>query len=166
MVYTPTGPFNPGGAPGMSAAYGNNLENWIKGIDNLTPITLNGSTSGTAKLYQFLQGNSTNGWKFTLVLFSNFRNGGGSLQTIALPQAYSTGCQWGTGNSPPGSLTSSGAAQSLNIITGLSAGGGSITVQTQWVSYAFGESMAAWDTLSFNSGQATARTGIAWFSGI
>src|ERR1700738_1905950 len=99
---------------GVDVANAFNLQrydNWIEQTEGQSPTTLNGSTSGTAKLYQVFQG----AFKVCLVRASNFRNGGGSAQTIVLPTAF-TDVSWAyTFDMPEYILKNGGSSIMSNI---------------------------------------------------
>lgn len=122
---------------------------------------INGSTSGTAQLWQIFRGN----FKYVLCLLNNFRNGGGSTQTITFPVAFATKAYCRTSDFPAAQLLKAGVAQSVNVITGLAVGGGSITAATVFGAYSFFDAPALIDTLSFNSGQVTPHTGLLIIEG-
>ncbi len=127
----------------------------------MSGITLNGSTSGTAKLYQWMRGTC----KITWIDLNNFRNGNAGVQNIALPVAYTGRSLFRTGNTSPLNALSSGVAQSFGIITGLAAAGGSVTVQTQLNKFSIADQINAFDTISFLGSQASAFTGLVIIEG-
>src|SRR5258706_5611183 len=90
MQYTPTGPFSNGIAPGLSSTFFNNIEAWIAIVDNSPGTVLNGSTAGTATLYQPFQGV----FKLVIVKEIGFRNGGGSTPTLAIPKPFTATALW------------------------------------------------------------------------
>src|SRR6266571_998069 len=102
MSYTQFGPFTNGTSPPINASFLNGVESFlllvnalatdssitsdsagaatmIKLAINSGSTVLNGSTAGTATLYQPLNGTL----KLVVVYENGFRNGGGSAQTIA-----------------------------------------------------------------------------------
>ncbi len=155
-------PWTNGSAPGISAVFLTDLENWIVQADNPAAVTLNGSTSGVATLYMPLQGTV---WKYLIILLSTFRNGGGSNQTIALPTAFTTAAHFYTGSFPAFQLLASGSAQNVGVITTLGTPG-NVTVTSTVGGYEMGDTAGGFDTISFNSGQASTHTGIAIFEGV
>lgn len=162
MTYTVTGPFTNGGAPGISATFLNNVENWIESVDNPAGTVLNGSTSGTATLYQVLNGTS----KYIIVNLNNFRNGGGSTQTIALPVPFTAVVSVRSTDAPAFQLLHTAAAITLFIITALAVGGGTVNGTGNVMgAYSFAQGGAC-ETLSFNSGQVTPHTGLIILEGI
>lgn len=131
-------------------------------LPNLAGTVLNGSTSGTATLYQWLRGTI----KVTWVVLNNFRNGNAGAQNIALPVAYSSMQLWRTGNVSPLNGLHSSVAQNFGIITGLAAAGGSVTVQTQLNKFSIADQINPIDTISFLGSQASAYNGLLIIEGI
>jgi len=189
VTYTSTGPFNPGGAPGISATFLNAIEAFLSagwfdssitsnhsGVmtslgqivngpisPSASPVTpLSGSTSGTATLYQPFQGT----FKLVFVVLANFRNGGGSAQTIALPTPFTAAFYIASGDINSMQMMSSASAQSINIITALASAGGAASGSTTFGSYSLGACNHAADTLSFNGSNASTHTGVLMIAGI
>jgi hypothetical protein len=134
------------------------------GVLSLAPtgVVLNGSTSGTATLYQFMSGT----YKLVFIMFVNFRNGGGSAQTIALPTPFTTGESWYNGGTCPIQLVSLGSAQTVGVVTTLAAGGGSVTLQTTINKYSVGDNFSGFDTISIPGSQPSAFSGIFRIEGV
>lgn len=185
MTYTEYGPFTNGASPPINASFLNGVESFLLLINALAidshitsdgngagtmlklainsgSTVLNGSTAGTATLYQFLNGTL----KLVVVYENGFRNGGGAAQTIAIPTPFTTSFKWWTGDSNPLTFVGSSSSRTANIITALAAGGGTITSQTTVNSHSFGAVNAAVDTVSFNSGEASAHTGTILMVGV
>ena len=120
-----------------------------------------GSTSGTAKAYCTESGN----FKRTIIVLSNFRNGGGSNQDLVLPIAYSGPCFVRTTGVNTFSAIASGVTQSFGIFVTLAAGGGSLSSQTSMGSWSFADLNAPVDTVRFLSGAASAHTGLIIIEG-
>lgn len=120
---------------------------------NVSPSSLSGSTSGTATLWMPFQGT----FKLVIVFQGNFKNGGGSTQTMSLPTGFTYGCLWKTTSTNTFSLRSGGSARTLNI-------DGSSPATTAGGSQS-GDCVDSWDTLAFSSGAATAHTGWMFFLG-
>lgn len=160
--YTPTGPFNTGGAPGINAPFLTELEGWVANFDAPTPVILNGATSGTATLYQ----NMTGTVKLVIVVCSSFRNGGGSNQNLAIPVPFTQGFQVQSGDIPAISFVQSSSVKNFTVITGLASGGGSNSTVSVLGSWSFGESLSAIDTIQFNSGGASNHSGLIIMKGI
>src|SRR5437899_5709471 len=108
-TYTKTGPFTNGAAPGISAAFLNAMETfqfagWFDSLitsdgsgglaavkqtltgptnNNMAGVSVNGQTSGSATMYQYMQGSAS---KKTIINLANYRIT--ANQTLALPTAY------------------------------------------------------------------------------
>ncbi len=137
--YTVTGPFTAGSAPGLSAAYNNAIEAFIQQLEgDIGAVVLNGATSGTATLYQVLQGTH----KKVVIILNNFKNIGGSTQTITFPTAFTAGCQIRTTAMFQIELRVTGAAQNIDVLTTLGAAGGTVTTQTNIAAHSLGVSKA------------------------
>src|SRR5260221_2817986 len=154
-AYVPTGPWTNGRASGISAALLETLESWIQQAEGATGSSaINGSTSGTATLYQVFQGV----FKIVLVQTVNFRNGGGSAQTLAIPTPFTSLVVLGkNSNINPFQVLKSGTAQTVNQLITLNSGASNgvfeyTTLQANW----------KWhldtgpDAISFNSSPARA----------
>lgn len=135
------------------------LNGAIKQVPASTQIS--GSTSGTATLYQV----DTGTIKRVYVLLSNFRNGGGSTQTIAIPTPFITQVYGRTTNFSASQLLNNGSAITLGIITSLSSGGGSQTSNTTFGGNSFFEGGGC-SVLSFNQTQSTTVTGMLVLEGV
>lgn len=123
----------------------------------------NGSTSGTATLYQFYRGGTI---KITWVVLVNFKNGTAANLDLALPVAYTTRAYWRTANTSPLNALFSGAAQNFGIITTLAAAGGSVSVQTQLNAFSFADQINNVDTVRFLGSQASTYNGIVIIEGV
>src|SRR5579885_553302 len=156
--YVLTGPFTNGSAPGISANFLNNIEDWMATVDGdiANAPSLSGSTSGVALLYQFFSGVH----KVIYIYLNGFRNGGASAQNITFPQAFTSALKITTADTNTFSLLTSGTAQNIAILTALGAGGGTTVSQTTMGSYSLGWCNHAIDTISFQSGAASAHTGL------
>jgi hypothetical protein len=106
MSYTPYGPFTDAAPPGISSSFLNPLEGFLQTINsaatdsnvssssgvvtmlglvnNDAGVTISGTTSGSATLYQFLRGNV----KAFFLYFNGYRNSTSTEQKITLPQAF------------------------------------------------------------------------------
>lgn len=125
-------------------------------VNTPSSTVLNGSTSGTATLYMEMRGTV----KRLFLFLNNFRNGGASAQTIALPTTFGAFGYCRTTSFPAAQLLKTGAPVTVNVITTLAVGGGTSTGATVFGGYSFFDFQAnGFDTVSFNSGQATAHTG-------
>jgi hypothetical protein len=156
VPYVPTGPWANGGAPGISAQFLDQLEGWVYNTDGPPVASIAGSTSGTANLYQLP-------WSLLKIVFidcENFRNGNAGAQTIALPIIFATRIFfiW-TGGSPSISLARSGAAQTVQLNSGLGSPGGTVTAGTIIGENAMGHCDYSVDTVWFNGSQAAVASG-------
>ena len=124
---------------------------------DLGAVVLNGSTSGTATLYQCLQGTV----KQVIVQLNNFRNGGGSAQNITLPVAFTGGFFGLTGQCTNFSLVKSGSTQTVQQITSFVAGSdngvsGQTVVKQNWLF----QGGPGFDTISFTASYPAAGSGL------
>lgn len=151
------------GNPALDLSAGDGSVAFPKAIKpNIASVVLNGSTSGTATLWQFFQGT----FKLVVLKLDNFRNGSAPAQTLALPTPFTTAYFFYVGNVSPFTSLSSGVAQNVGIVTTLNAAGGSATVQTTTNKYSFGDNTNPCDTINFLGGQAGTYSGFALFIGI
>lgn len=156
--YSATGPWTNGVAPGLSAAAMNEIEAWIQQVDNSPLVSLSGSTSGTAQLFQPLTGV----FKLVAMIMSGFRNGGGSAQNLTLPVAFTRGGWIFSGDCGAFQLLYSGSAQAVQWMTAFGAAGtdGSFSSQTTGHQHAIGSFVATngIDTLSLLGSDAATHT--------
>jgi hypothetical protein len=159
-AYVPTGPFTNGGAPGLSASLFNNLENWIKQVDSNSSIlvTVNGTTSGSANLYQILQGTV----KAFLLQFVGYRNSSATEQRLTLPTPFTTRCLFLVGHAPNASVWNAGSqvAGQMGDVDSLSASGGASGGYTNFHPMDFGEVTSAFDQLGLGISQVSTFTGL------
>lgn len=164
--YAPTGPWTNGGAPGISASFLGNLENWIKQVDSNSSIlvTVAGTTSGTANLYQILQGTV----KAFLLQYVGYRNSSATEQRLTLPTPFTTRCLFIAGHSTNASVWNGGSqvASQLADVDGLSASGGTSAGYTNFHPMDFGEITTAFDQLGLGVSQASTFTGLIFGIGI
>jgi hypothetical protein len=152
--YTPSGPWNNGGSPPISAAFLGNVENWIQQTEGSTgSIVLSGSTSGTATLYQVLQGP----FKLVIVQLNNFRNGSAPAQTLAMPTPFTATCRGWNSNVNPFQLLKASVAQTVQQLTALNNGADNgvapqTTLRANWLWHCD----TFIDTISFNGSQGVA----------
>ena len=160
MSYTQVGPFTNGAAPGISASFLNGLETWILSVDQPSPTTVNGQTSGTATLYQYLTGTV----KRCIVDLQNYKNT--ANQTIAIPTAFVRHAAVWVMETQGGAVAflSGGSAVSIKVISSVGAGGGGQNPQTTIKYWSSGQIDAAFDTvqLQVNTGAAN---GVIIFEG-
>jgi hypothetical protein len=126
----------------------------------ITPVSVNGSVSGTAQLYQYMQGTV----KRCLVYFNNFKDA--TSRNLVLPVAFSSVSMWQTSEMQGGSLDalSGGVSQTFSILTALALAGGTQNPQTSIKGWSFGMCRTAFDTLKITI-TGTAATGLALIEG-
>ncbi len=125
---------------------------------------INGSTSGTLKLYQLTRGTV----KITLLIGNNFRNGGGSVQTLGFPVGYTDRALFFCSDTPGFTLrVGSGGSDITNhaIITSIASGGGTSTLTTAVNNWSIGELRGPFDTLGASSGNASAHNYLIFMIG-
>ena len=122
-AYVPFGPFNNGAGPALQAAFFSGLESWIQQTEgDIGASTVSGSTSGTATLYQALQGPV----KYVLILVSVNYNS--TLKTIALPVAFTARAAIRVyGNNGPMRFLAGGTAQAVLLPTSFNGTNGNAT---------------------------------------
>jgi len=152
-AYVPTGPWTNGGAPGISAAFLGTLESWIQQAEGATgSSTINGSTAGTATLYQPFQGP----FKLVIVQLVGFRNGGAPAQTLALPVPFTIslhGWNSSVGNASV-QLMKAGVAQTVQVFQSASGGAGGVAAATTLLNNWLWHCDTFIDTVSFPGSQA------------
>jgi hypothetical protein len=177
--YTPTGPFSSGTAPGISAAFCNNVDGMLNQLNsaavdpdiasngagvltllglvmngaiqsNPTAHSVNGSTSGIATLYEILTGTC----KMFYIIQNNFRNGSAGSLFIPFPTAISTYCFVLTGDTGSFNLTSSATPVTAKQFTSFGTLGTVTTMGTAALIQA-----PACDSIAFLGSQAGAHTG-------
>lgn len=123
--FLPTGnPWANGGAPGISATALDQIEGWMYMVDNPPDVTLNGTTAGTAHLWEMVFHNR----KEVLIFFAGYENSTSTRQSIVLPTPFSTiAMARATGIGSPDSkgvyFYLSGTAQNVTVPSSLSGGG-------------------------------------------
>jgi len=173
--YTQYGPFTDAAAPGISAAFLNALETFLVGENsasydanvsadgsgnvsmqtlklNLTGISVAGTTSGTATLYQFLQGTI----KAFYLYYNGYRNSTATEQKITLPRAFTGRSHaFANGGIPITHLYLAGVPQSFAIVTTLPSGtgAGGTTTQTALNGYSSAEVVGPFDSVGLGVSQ-------------
>lgn len=120
-MYIPTNWIN--GVTAANAAHLNNIENWISSVDQPSPVSVSGSVSGTATLYQPLTGII----KLVVLVISNYQNG--AVQSLNLPFAFTQFWFKTTGINQI-SFYNGGFIQTAQVLSTVSATGGSNSAQT------------------------------------
>jgi hypothetical protein len=150
--YTATGPFVNGSSPALAAAFFNNLETWIQQAEaDIGASTVSGSSSGTATLYQVLQGT----YKKVLILVSTNYNS--TVKTIALPVAFTVEAEIRAyRNVGPMRYLTSGSAQNIVLANGFNASGaftttGNITSTPAGAAGFIGSVNGPFDTVEFSA---------------
>jgi len=123
---------------------------------DLGAVVLNGSTSGTATLYQILQGTV----KWVLVQLVNFRNGNVGAQTIVLPVAFTTSLQGWNSGCGIYQLIKASVAQTVQQWTAATAGAdGTLSAQTSIKNNWTYHCDTGVDTISFTGSDVGAHNG-------
>lgn len=136
--------------------------------NNLTAVSVNGTTAGSCSLYQFLLGTI----KATFVYFNGYENTTATEQKLTLPQAYTASriSFWANGGVPVSHFYSSGTQLTGKVVyvngfpTG--AGAGSISSGQNAINgFMYGEVQAAWDTFGCGVSQSQTFTASCFFLG-
>lgn len=134
--------------------------------NNPATVSITGGLAGTATLVQDFIGET----KRATIYLNGFKTGA-SNQTIALPTAFSGPVRVKTGgtgsNANPNDiqLLKAGTPQTINILTGLGAGGGTFSSATSIFQFSEGECNTGCDTIQFIAGNTTAHTGMITLEG-
>jgi hypothetical protein len=162
MTYIAGGVWTSGGSPGIDAPFLNQLDTALVALAGACPLSsINGSTSGTATMYQPQSGTI----KMVVFVLNNFKNGGGSTQNMTLPVAFTTVAYLWTGDVNTFNLAHSGSNITANVVTTLASGGGTFTNISDIGSATIGQ-CGTFDTIKFKGGAASVHTGIIIFLGI
>lgn len=134
---------------------------------NLTPVSVTGTTAGSASLYQFLQGTIKAAWLF----YNGYRNSTATEQKLALPVPFTGRSGWiAFGGNPVTHFFASGSqlTSQCNVVTALPTGSGAGSVSTQSAinGYSFGEIEAAYDNIGLGVSQSQTFTACVLFVGI
>lgn len=189
--YVKTGPFTNGTAPGINGTFLNTVENALVNsvIDpnvaangsgtvtllglicngaiqtNPSVVTVNGTTSGAAQLYQFLVGTV----KGAILYLNGYRNATTTEQTISFPTPFTSKCLVMTGNIQ-NTLTPyfGGSAESntIRIYTSLASSGGAGTLSSTIKLYSIGFITSNFDAIGLGISQSTATNDIVIFLGL
>lgn len=114
---------------------------------NITPVSVSGQTSGTASLYQYIQGNV----KVTIINLVNYRIT--ANQSLALPSAYAGRAMIQTWETNGGHIAclASGSAVNIKVQNTIAASNGTQTTQSFMAQFSQGQVDAAWDTFQLQS---------------
>lgn len=193
VTYTASGPFNPGGPPGISSTFLNNVEAFLatlwsdsamtsdhaggltvvgliigSGLLNLAPkssVVKNGSTSGTMVVREFFTGSAS--LKLAVVDYQNYRNAAASANTIALSAAFTKWAVMATGDTPGTQVLASASPVTIGAITSLgSTGAGTLTNTTKFAAASIGFFSGAFDSVSEPGSNASAHTGQVFILGV
>jgi hypothetical protein len=131
----------------------------------LAAVTVNGTTSGSANLYQFIQGAVI---KAFLLQFVGYRNSSATEQRLTLPTPFTTRCLFLAGHVTNASVWNGGSqvASQLADVDGLGASGGTSAGYTNFHPMDFGEITSAFDQLGLGISQASTFTGLIFGIGI
>jgi hypothetical protein len=167
-----------GGTPSVNSAAtdtnissdGNGNETVKSIIANYAKLTtggssINGSTSGSATLYQPERGT----YKKVLVWCNNFRNGGASAQNLSIPVPFTTACVFRAFDVNTFSLLAGGSTQNIGIWNGWPSSGtagGTYFTSTTSPGHAQGFCNHAIDTVQFTPVAASAHTGFIILEGV
>lgn len=178
-TYTKTGPFTNGGAPGISAAFLNALEDfafagWFDSLItsngsgrisasglSITSTNTVGTTNGSANFCQFLQGTI----KGCFVHFASYRNATATEQKITLPVAFTAYGVWLAGGIPGNVTIHNGGSQvtnQINVVTTIASSGGSaggVTLGSNFRGFAYGEIAAGFDQIGLGVSQGSNSVG-------
>lgn len=155
--YTQVGPFTDNSAPGIDHNFLNGLESWIRQAEGDTgSVVANGQTSGTATLYQVLQGVV----KKFIIIFSNYKNT--ASQYLTLPTAFTKYSWFNIGNTGAGHIVfrsggSGGSTVNCDLITSFSSAGGTIaSPQSFTCNYSVGMIEGGFDTVELQTNSSAA----------
>lgn len=125
---------------------------------------VNGTTSGTATIYEMIIGT---GLKVTMVQFSNFRNGTASTTTTNLLVTWNRLTFFFSGDIGLTSFSNSGTGITVGELTGLSSGStaGAVTNQTIIGSNQLGSSNSSFAQIQFDASDTLAHNGSLFMIG-
>lgn len=128
--------------------------------------SINGGLGGTATMYMALRGST----KYVIIYLNGFRTGA-TNQTMTLPVPFTSFVNMTTGDIGNStvwagfSLLLSGAAQTMHMLTTLSATGGGFSSVTTMYGLSFGSVRGGIDTIQFNSASANSVLGLIVLEG-
>ncbi len=141
----------------------NNIVTMLSALDiNLTPVTINGQTSGHMDLHEYMQGTI----KKVIIHLVNYKNT--AIQTLALPVAFTDRAWIWVGETQGTALSflASGVAQNIKVMTDGTAGAaGTQTTQATIAQWSHGQIDAAWDTFKIAAMAGAAANGVILIEG-
>lgn len=141
---------------------GNGNVNLNSLLPSSTPLSMTGTTSGTAQLWQPFAGSA---FKVVIVYHNNLRNGTSTVQSFTLPTAFTNGGLWVATGMPAVTVMSSGVGQNPDVVTSLAAAGGGSSTNTTVSNFGFGDINHAFDTLQYSASNSSTHTGWLVFFG-
>src|SRR5438270_1170896 len=163
MSYTRYGnPWTDNAPPDISASFLTALESWILGVDQPTPVTVTGSVSGSASLYQYLTGTV----KVLVINWNNYKSAAAQTLTLLVPFTQNGLVVVCESQVQTVEFLAGGTPVTISVMDTISAGsGGTQLPSTTIKSWSIGQVRAAFDTvrLTFTS---TAASGYARIEGI
>lgn len=194
VTYTSVGPFSNANPPGLNASFFNGIETFLSagwfdsqitsngsGIQTMVGAiigsgllslsiphtqTLNGSTSGTLTINEYMTGT---GLKIILCYFNNYKNAG-AAQSVTLNTAFSSGLVAFNFGGNGLNFTISGTTQTVNVWTalgnGASAGSSTPATSDNLQKWSMGSCMAAVTGIREPGSNSTAATGFMVIIGI
>lgn len=123
--------------------------------------SVNGDTSGTMTVNEFITGTV----KIVMVSQSNYRQAGGTGNSIALKNGFIRNASIMNMGCGGINLRSGVTAQTLNIVTALALAGGSFSTSTQIQQFSIGGCNTAFDHVSDNGSYSSAHDGVTFIIG-
>jgi hypothetical protein len=162
MEYGLFGPFNNGASPGISAAFLNALETFLLSLKPAT-ASVNGQTSGTATLYEYVFGITT---KKVVINLVNYRNS--SAQNLVLPTAFTSKAAIDVKETQGMqiALLLSSSAQTIHVQTAQGLSGGTQSSQSFIKQWSVGQTDTGFDTVQLGTGAGSASNGLIIIEGV
>src|SRR5260221_7773464 len=145
--YIASGPFVNTTNPAIAAAFLNNIEAFIAWSEGDTPVTVSGTTAGSATCYQFIQGTL----KGPFLYFAGYRNSTATEQLLALPVGFTTYAGWIAFGGIPQTHIYIGVTQQngkIGVVTGFPTppgAGGVSAANNQMNGFQYGDMVTAFD---------------------
>ena len=123
-------------------------------------VSINGTTAGSAQLYMPFTGTN---FKVAILVFTGYQNNSATEQTISLPVAFSTRCNWLAGNGKPTRpyLTGTPLTNKVNVNNN-----GTATQGNTVNSNNMGEIIQGFDALGLGTNEVSAASAIYFFVGL